>query len=129
MRAPRYWSLLVILLVSSWVIAQQPETSTPSATPPDQPSGQQSTTSTTGQQNTSEQGVSGQSTPSQSPAENQTGTQGQNSSQVEPMPQTPVYRITVVSRTTKAVNYRHRGGSTRVDFRGTDLMPQISGSA
>ena len=33
---------------------------------------------------------------------------------VEPMDQTPVFRVNVVSRTTKAVNYRHRGGSTTV---------------
>ena len=30
---------------------------------------------------------------------------------VEPMNQTPVFRVKVLSRTTKAVNYRHRGGS------------------
>jgi outer membrane protein OmpA-like peptidoglycan-associated protein len=48
---------------------------------------------------------------------------------VEPMDQTPLYRVTVVSRTTKAVNYRHRGGSTIVDIRGTSLMPEITGKA
>src|SRR5580704_10476613 len=42
---------------------------------------------------------------------------------------TPVFRVTVVGRTTKAVNYRHRAGSTKVDFLGTDLMPQAKGSA
>jgi outer membrane protein OmpA-like peptidoglycan-associated protein len=41
----------------------------------------------------------------------------------------PVYRVTVTERTTKAVNYRHRGGSTDVDFRGTDLMPDVRGHA
>jgi outer membrane protein OmpA-like peptidoglycan-associated protein len=41
----------------------------------------------------------------------------------------PVFRVTVTERTTKAVNYRHRGGSTEVDFRGTDLMPAVSGHA
>ena len=41
----------------------------------------------------------------------------------------PVFRVTVVSRTTKAVNYRHRGGSTKVDFRGTPLLPQAKGEA
>jgi outer membrane protein OmpA-like peptidoglycan-associated protein len=40
---------------------------------------------------------------------------------------TPVYRVTVVQRTTKAINYRHRSGSTEVDFRGTELMPQAKG--
>jgi len=43
--------------------------------------------------------------------------------------QRPVFRVKVVSRTTKAVNYRHRGGSTTVDFRGTELMPEVGGRA
>jgi len=43
--------------------------------------------------------------------------------------QMPVYRVNVYARTTKAVNYRHRGGSTMVDFRGTDLMPEVGGHA
>jgi len=41
----------------------------------------------------------------------------------------PVFRVNVFARTTKAVNYRHRGGSTIVDFRGTDLMPAVGGHA
>jgi outer membrane protein OmpA-like peptidoglycan-associated protein len=41
----------------------------------------------------------------------------------------PIYRITVVSRTTKAINYNHRSGSTRIDFRGTALMPRARGEA
>src|ERR1700733_14570515 len=41
----------------------------------------------------------------------------------------PVFRVTVTERTTKAVNYRHHGGSTEVDFRGTDLMPEVRGHA
>jgi outer membrane protein OmpA-like peptidoglycan-associated protein len=49
--------------------------------------------------------------------------------QVEPMDQTPIFRVKVVSRTTKAVNYRHRGGSTTVDFKGTSLMPEAGGHA
>ncbi len=48
---------------------------------------------------------------------------------VEPMDQTPVFRVNVVSRTTKAVNYRHRGGSTSVDMKGTSLMPEVTGKA
>jgi len=48
---------------------------------------------------------------------------------VEPMDQTPVFRVKVVSRTTKAVNYRHRGGSTTVDLKGTSLMPDATGRA
>ena len=41
----------------------------------------------------------------------------------------PVFRVTVSERTTKAVNYRNRGGSTMVDFRGTDLLPGVEGHA
>jgi outer membrane protein OmpA-like peptidoglycan-associated protein len=41
----------------------------------------------------------------------------------------PVFRVNVFARTTKAVNYRHRGGSTIVDFRGTDIMPAVGGHA
>ena len=43
--------------------------------------------------------------------------------------QIPTYRVTVVERTTEAVDYRDRGGSTQVDFKGTTLMPGINGSA
>jgi len=53
----------------------------------------------------------------------------QDATPVEPMDQTPVFRVNVVSRTTKAVNYRHRGGSTTVDFKGTSLMPEARGKA
>ena len=41
----------------------------------------------------------------------------------------PVFRVTVVSRTTKAINYHHRTGSTKIDFRGTELMPAAEGDA
>src|SRR5262245_19526665 len=43
----------------------------------------------------------------------------------------PLYKITVnvVERTTKAINYRHHSGSTRVDFRGTPLLPEARGEA
>jgi outer membrane protein OmpA-like peptidoglycan-associated protein len=41
----------------------------------------------------------------------------------------PIFRVTVVSRTTKAINYHHRTGSTHVDFRGTELMPAAKGTA
>ena len=56
----------------------------------------------------------------------------QNNSQtmvIEPMAHTPTFRVTVVSRSVQAVNYKHRGGATKVDFAGTDLMPQASGQA
>jgi outer membrane protein OmpA-like peptidoglycan-associated protein len=41
----------------------------------------------------------------------------------------PLYRITVVARTTKAINYNHRSGSTRIGFMGTPLMPNALGEA
>jgi outer membrane protein OmpA-like peptidoglycan-associated protein len=41
----------------------------------------------------------------------------------------PIFRVTVVSRSTKAVNYHHRTGSTTIDFRGTELMPPAKGEA
>jgi outer membrane protein OmpA-like peptidoglycan-associated protein len=41
----------------------------------------------------------------------------------------PIFRVTVVERTTKAINYRHRSGSTPIDFRGTPLMPDAKGEA
>lgn len=43
--------------------------------------------------------------------------------------QMPVFRVNVYARTTKAVNYRHRGGSTTLDFKGTELMPEVAGHA
>jgi outer membrane protein OmpA-like peptidoglycan-associated protein len=41
----------------------------------------------------------------------------------------PIYRITVVARTTKAINYNHRSGSTMIGFRGTALLPEARGEA
>ena len=41
----------------------------------------------------------------------------------------PIYRITVVARTTKAINYNHRSGATKIGFRGTALMPEARGEA
>jgi outer membrane protein OmpA-like peptidoglycan-associated protein len=43
----------------------------------------------------------------------------------------PLYTITinVVDRSTKAVNYTHRGGATKVDFKGTPLMAAARGEA
>ena len=51
--------------------------------------------------------------------------------QVQRSADTPLYKITVnvVERTTKAINYRHHSGSTKVDFRGTPLLPEARGEA
>ena len=48
---------------------------------------------------------------------------------VEPMAHTPTFRVTVVSRSVQAVNYKHRSGASKVDFAGTDLMPGANGQA
>lgn len=42
---------------------------------------------------------------------------------------TPIFRVTVVERTTNAVSYRHRSGWTKVDLRGTALAPDATGHA
>jgi outer membrane protein OmpA-like peptidoglycan-associated protein len=49
--------------------------------------------------------------------------------EVEPLSPTPTFRVNVVSREVRAVNYRHRSGATKVDFLGTSLMPQAKGEA
>jgi outer membrane protein OmpA-like peptidoglycan-associated protein len=41
----------------------------------------------------------------------------------------PTIRVNVVSRTTRAVSYRHRSGATKINFQGTDLMPAAAGQA
>ncbi len=43
-----------------------------------------------------------------------------------PPPNNPVQNV---SRTTKAVNYRRAGGSTKIDFQGTELMSNANGEA
>ncbi len=42
---------------------------------------------------------------------------------------TPIYRVTVTERTTKAISYRNRSGATKIDFAGTALMPAAHGEA
>jgi outer membrane protein OmpA-like peptidoglycan-associated protein len=41
----------------------------------------------------------------------------------------PIYRVTVTGRTAKAVNYQHRSGATKIDFRGTELLSGARGEA
>lgn len=48
---------------------------------------------------------------------------------IEPISPTPIFRVTVVSRSVQAVNYQHRSGATKVDFAGTDLMRSANGEA
>jgi len=56
-------------------------------------------------------------------------TNPQSTVAVEPMAQTPTFRVVVISRTTPAVNYRHHSGATKVNFAGTELMPSANGEA
>ena len=41
----------------------------------------------------------------------------------------PLFRVTVVGRTTAAINYRPRSGDTKVDLVGTALLPEARGYA
>jgi outer membrane protein OmpA-like peptidoglycan-associated protein len=40
----------------------------------------------------------------------------------------PIYRVTVIARTTKAINYNHRSGSTKLEMIGTSLLPEGRGT-
>lgn len=48
---------------------------------------------------------------------------------VQPEDRAPIYRVTVISQTTKAVNYGHRTEPTKIDFHGTVLLPDARGLA
>ncbi|MDR3718712.1 MAG: OmpA family protein [Bryobacteraceae bacterium] len=41
----------------------------------------------------------------------------------------PIYRVTVTARTAKAISYRHRSGATKIDFKGTEFLPNARGEA
>jgi len=43
--------------------------------------------------------------------------------------QEPIYRFSVTPRTVKAINYQHRSGATKIDFRGTETLPNARGEA
>ena len=55
----------------------------------------------------------------------------QQQGEIRPDPNSPqpIFRIEVVEHTIAAVNYLHRGGSTRIDFNGTPIMAMGKGSA
>jgi outer membrane protein OmpA-like peptidoglycan-associated protein len=56
-------------------------------------------------------------------------TDSQTNLVVEPLSPTPTFRVNVVNREARAVNYQHRSGATKIDFAGTDLMPLANGQA
>ncbi len=50
-------------------------------------------------------------------------------SPVAPPQSMPLYRVTVVQSSAKAINYRYLKSSTKIDFKGTALAPAASGTA
>ena len=48
---------------------------------------------------------------------------------VERAEQVPLFKVDVISSTTKAINYQHRSGSTTIDFKGTPEWPEANGEA
>jgi flagellar motor protein MotB len=53
----------------------------------------------------------------------------QNSSDAQNHRTQPLYRITIVSRTTKAINYGYLTAPTSINFAGTPLLPDARGEA
>jgi outer membrane protein OmpA-like peptidoglycan-associated protein len=98
-------SSLILFTVMCFVLSAQQ--STPSATDQSSSSAQSSQDVDQANQNQANQNA------------NEQGNQGQ----------VPTYRVTVVERSTEAVDYRDRGGTTQVDFKGTTLAPRVTGIA
>lgn len=73
------------------------------------------------------QGQAGAATSGASPqqVQQQPAQQSQQANQQS----SPLYQVTVTAKTTKAINYRHLSGATKIDFRGTVLMPLAHGDA
>ncbi len=69
------------------------------------------------------------STPLYPASGNPADAQSQQEVSAQDNSQMPIFRVHVYERTARAVNYRHRGGSTTVDIHGTSLMPSITGKA
>jgi hypothetical protein len=55
-------------------------------------------------------------------------TQQKNEATTQPGEPVPIYRVNVVGRTTTAVNYNH-SGLTKIDLKGTVLLPEVKGEA
>lgn len=112
---------LFIFFGSMWLPFSLPQSSTPA------PEAQ----STNSAQSSPDQRPS--DAPGTAPAEQNAAespsTQDQNSAEQAKNAQVPTYRVTVIERTTQAVDYRDRGGTTQVDIRGTSLLPKIDGNA
>lgn len=64
--------------------------------------------------------------------QNATSTQAPDDQNTPPTPEQQAqfnYRVNVIQRSTVAIDYRARKGTTRVDFKGTSLMPEVTGEA
>lgn len=48
-----------------------------------------------------------------------------------PDPDVPLttFKVEVVAKTAKAINYRHRSGATKINFEGTSILPKARGEA
>jgi outer membrane protein OmpA-like peptidoglycan-associated protein len=67
--------------------------------------------------------------PTQAPATGQDAAPTQMNQNTGQNDQMPVFRVNVYARTAQAVNYRNRGGSATIDFKGSDLVPSLTGRA
>jgi len=49
----------------------------------------------------------------------------------KPDPDVPMttFKVEVVAKTAKAINYRHRSGATKINFAGTSILPKARGEA
>jgi outer membrane protein OmpA-like peptidoglycan-associated protein len=65
-----------------------------------------------------------QSRPAQQPGDTGGGAQASETRDGQ-----PVFRVVVVGRTAKAINFRPRDGETKIDFVGTTLSPEARGDA
>lgn len=53
----------------------------------------------------------------------------QNAPEAPRTDQQPIYKLTVERRSIRAVNYGHRSEPTKIDYRGTVILPQAKGEA
>ena len=65
----------------------------------------------------------------QSEATQSQQSQGGDTTQIQPLSPNAISQTRVVARSIPAISYPSRGGSSKVDFRGTKLMSQATGSA
>src|SRR5438045_6950019 len=72
--------------------------------------------------------LSAQSTQPNDATSTQTPTSGQDSN-IQQSDHPFTFKVNVTQRSTQAIDYRDRGGTTQVDFKGTSLMSKVEGRA